>query len=130
MKRRSTNNILLALTALIWGSAFVAQSVGMDYLGPFTFNSVRSFLGGAVLLPVIFFHAETERKERRGESRNRRQKDAGHRRHLLRDRPCGCKLPPADRPCVHQCGEGRVYHGSVHIDRACPGAFLRGEEQG
>lgn len=31
-------NFLLMLAALIWGSAFVAQSVGMDYLGPFTFN--------------------------------------------------------------------------------------------
>ena len=54
MKHKSTNNILLALTALIWGSAFVAQSVGMDYLGPFTFNSIRSVMGGIVLLPVLF----------------------------------------------------------------------------
>lgn len=43
------------LAALIWGSAFVAQSVGMDYLGPFTFNCVRSFMGSIVLLPVIWF---------------------------------------------------------------------------
>lgn len=48
-------NFLLMLAALIWGSAFVAQSVGMDYLGPFTFNSVRSFMGSLVLLPVIWF---------------------------------------------------------------------------
>ena len=68
MKRRSTNNILLALTALIWGSAFVAQSVGMDYLGPFTFNSVRSFLGGAVLLPVIFFLRRQREKSGEGKA--------------------------------------------------------------
>ena len=43
------------LAALIWGSAFVAQSVGMDYTGPYTFNVMRSFLGSLVLLPVIFF---------------------------------------------------------------------------
>lgn len=48
-------NFLLMLAALIWGSAFVAQSVGMDYLGPFSFNCVRSFMGSAVLLPVIWF---------------------------------------------------------------------------
>lgn len=48
-------NFLLMLGALIWGSAFVAQSVGMDYIGPFTFNAVRSFLGSLVLLPVIWF---------------------------------------------------------------------------
>lgn len=43
------------LGAFIWGSAFAAQSVGMDYIGPFTFNAVRSFLGSLVLLPVIWF---------------------------------------------------------------------------
>ncbi len=48
-------NLLLMLAALIWGSAFVAQSVGMDYLGPFSFNCVRSFMGSLVLLPVIWF---------------------------------------------------------------------------
>ena len=48
-------NLMLILAALIWGSAFVAQSVGMDYIGPYTFNSVRSFLGSIILLPVIHF---------------------------------------------------------------------------
>lgn len=43
------------LTAAIWGVAFVAQSVGMDYVGPFTFNCVRSLLGGMVLIPCIWF---------------------------------------------------------------------------
>lgn len=47
------NPLILLVTALIWGFAFVAQSVGMDYVGPFTFNCVRNILGGLVLLPVI-----------------------------------------------------------------------------
>ena len=47
------NGLMLALTAFIWGTAFVAQSVGMDYLGPFTFNGVRSVIGGIALLPCI-----------------------------------------------------------------------------
>ncbi len=47
------NAFILALTAFIWGTAFVAQSVGMDYLGPFTFNGVRSMIGGIALLPCI-----------------------------------------------------------------------------
>ena len=46
-------NLLLMLTALIWGCAFVAQSVSMDNIGPFTFQSVRSLLGAAVLVPVF-----------------------------------------------------------------------------
>ena len=53
MKTQLKGSVLLLLTALIWGSAFVAQSVGMDYVGPFTFNSVRCIIGGIVLLPCI-----------------------------------------------------------------------------
>lgn len=57
------NNMLLLLVALIWGAAFVAQNVGMDYVGPFTFVSVRNFIGSAVLVPVIFFMDGLKRKE-------------------------------------------------------------------
>ena len=41
---RIKNGLMLLLTAFIWGTAFVAQSVGMDYLEPFTFNGVRSLI--------------------------------------------------------------------------------------
>ena len=51
---RIKNGLMLFLTAFIWGTAFVAQSVGMDYLGPFTFNGVRSLIGGIALLPCIW----------------------------------------------------------------------------
>jgi len=51
--KRIGSTFILGLTALIWGVAFVAQSVGMEYVGPFTFNAVRSALGGAVLIPCI-----------------------------------------------------------------------------
>ncbi len=47
------NSLLCLLTATIWGVAFVAQSVGMDYVGPFTFNCVRFLMGGVVLLPCM-----------------------------------------------------------------------------
>lgn len=45
--------MLLLLTALIWGAAFVAQSAGMEQNGPFTFNTIRMILGGIVLIPCI-----------------------------------------------------------------------------
>ena len=48
------SSCILFLTALIWGVAFVAQSVGMDYVEPFTFNCIRSLLGGLFLIPCIF----------------------------------------------------------------------------
>ncbi len=54
-KAQVKNSLLLLLAAVIWGVAFVAQSVGMDYVGPFTFNAVRSLLGGIVLIPCILF---------------------------------------------------------------------------
>ncbi len=47
------SNLILILTAAIWGFAFTAQSVGMDYVGPFTFNAARSFIAAIVLLVVI-----------------------------------------------------------------------------
>lgn len=46
-------SLLLFLTAVIWGVAFVAQSTGMEYVGPFTYNGARCILGGLVLLPCI-----------------------------------------------------------------------------
>ena len=49
------NSLLLLLTALIWGTAFVAQSVGMDYVGPFTYSCVRSLIAGIMLIPCIAF---------------------------------------------------------------------------
>lgn len=53
-KQNQTKGILILLiTATIWGTAFVAQSVGMDHLGAFTFNGIRSLIGAAVLLPFI-----------------------------------------------------------------------------
>ena len=52
-KKQLGNSLLLLLTATIWGSAFVAQSVGMEHVGPFTFTFSRSIIGGIVLLPCI-----------------------------------------------------------------------------
>lgn len=56
-------NLILLLTALIWGCAFVAQSVSMDYIGPFTFQCVRSLIGAAVLVPVFLFLDHTKKKD-------------------------------------------------------------------
>ena len=55
MKNKFTANLALFLTALIWGLSFVAQRAGMEYVGPFTFNMVRSILGGLSLIPVILW---------------------------------------------------------------------------
>ena len=50
---RARGVLMLLLTALIWGGAFVAQSAGMERVGPFTFSGIRTLLGALVLLPVV-----------------------------------------------------------------------------
>lgn len=54
MSKKMRGNLILLLTALIWGTAFVAQSAGMEHVQPFTYNGVRTLIGGLVLIPVIF----------------------------------------------------------------------------
>lgn len=66
-KRR--NSCLLILTAFIWGIAFVAQSTGGDTVGPYTFNCIRSLIGGVVLLPVIRLLDHMQLTKRRPVSR-------------------------------------------------------------
>lgn len=53
MKKQLKGSIAIIIATIIWGSTFVAQSVGMDHIGPFTFQAVRCLMGGLVLLPVI-----------------------------------------------------------------------------
>jgi drug/metabolite transporter (DMT)-like permease len=48
------SDLVLLLAAVIWGFAFVAQRIGMDFVGPFTYNGVRFSLGALVLLPFLF----------------------------------------------------------------------------
>lgn len=53
IRLKQRNSFLLVLAAFIWGIAFVAQSTGGNAVGPYTFNCIRSIIGGIVLLPVI-----------------------------------------------------------------------------
>lgn len=50
----------MLITAAVWGFAFVAQRVGMEYVGPFTFNGVRFLLGGLSLMPFLFIRPAGE----------------------------------------------------------------------
>ncbi|MGN0981381.1 MAG: DMT family transporter, partial [Candidatus Limivicinus sp.] len=79
-------NLLLLLTAMIWGAAFVAQSVSMDYIGPFTFLCSRSILGGVVLLPVIALMDKKKEKDQQDEA------PEGRRTLLMGGLACGAAL--------------------------------------
>lgn len=56
------SSLLLFLAAFIWGVAFVAQSVGMDYMGPLTFNGARFLMGSLVLLPFVLLRRKQNKK--------------------------------------------------------------------
>ncbi len=77
------NPLILFTTAVIWGVAFVAQSVGMDYVEPFTFNCVRSLIGGLVLIPCIGFLNGLKKREE-----ITCQKDSGNKKTLLTGGVC------------------------------------------
>ena len=63
MSVKLRSDLTLLLAAIIWGFAFVAQRVGMEYVGPFTFNGVRFILGTLVLVPFLFFGKKFAPKE-------------------------------------------------------------------
>lgn len=62
MSKNFKGSIILLVTAVIWGTSFVAQSEGMNYIQPFTYNAIRTIIGGLVLIPVIFFFKLTARR--------------------------------------------------------------------
>jgi drug/metabolite transporter (DMT)-like permease len=69
-KRSGANsaNMLLLLTAAIWGFAFVAQRVGSQYVGAFTFNGIRFALGSISLIPLIIYFDKRKKSDNRNES--------------------------------------------------------------
>ena len=56
---------MLLITAIIWGSSFVSQKVGMDRVGPMTFIGIRTFLGGLVLIPFILITSPEKEQNRK-----------------------------------------------------------------
>lgn len=58
--KKTSGSLLLLLTALIWGAAFVAQRTGMDHVGPYTFQVARGVLGFLALLPVTLWQKKTQ----------------------------------------------------------------------
>ncbi len=67
--RHLKSDLLFLLSATIWGFAFVAQRVGMDHVGPFTFNGIRFFLGAMVLVPFIYRRRKNQPRIHEGSRR-------------------------------------------------------------
>lgn len=62
MIKNFKGSIMLLITSLIWGTAFVAQSEGMNYVEPFTYNAMRTLLGGVVLIPVMILFRFSDKR--------------------------------------------------------------------
>lgn len=94
------NSLILLLTAVIWGVAFVAQSVGMDYVGPFTFNFARFMIGGIFLLPcMVLLKKVNPPKE---ENKSPEQKKTERKNLIMGGTCCGLALCAAS--CLQQFG--------------------------
>ena len=103
------NSLLLLLTALIWGTAFVAQSVGMDYVGPFTYSCVRSLIAGIMLIPCIaFLNKVNPNQEEKEICRDESRRKAYQKKLLIGGICCGLALGVAS--CLQQIG---IQHTTV-----------------
>ncbi len=90
----------LALAAIIWGSSFVAQTTGAEFVGPFTFISLRSLLGSVALLPVIGVMDIFKKKTRPAEYKKMTKAD--YKYLLIGGSVCGVVLCAAS--CLQQLG--------------------------
>ncbi len=99
-KNSLIGSIFLALAAIIWGSSFVAQTAGAEFVGPFTFISVRSLLGSVALLPVIFV-MDTFKKKSKPEEYKKMTK-ADYKYLFMGGIACGVVLCAAS--CLQQLG--------------------------
>ena len=99
-KNSLIGSLFLALAAIIWGSSFVAQTAGAEFVGPFTFISVRSLLGSVALLPVIFV-MDTVRKKSKPEEYKKMTK-ADYKYLFMGGTACGVVLCAAS--CLQQLG--------------------------
>lgn len=62
MSKKIRAELMLLTTALIWGTAFVAQRSGMDFVGPFTFNGIRFLVGAVVMIPIVMMMDKINQK--------------------------------------------------------------------
>ena len=100
---------MLLLAALVWGVAFVAQSEGLNYVGAFTFNTCRFILGGAVLIPCIYFlHG---RKDSAWQTLSEKEKKEQTRMGIIGGICCGCILCLAS--CLQQFGIAQTTVGKA-----------------
>ena len=68
--KKTISLVCLITCTFIWGTTFIAQDAGMDNIGPFTFNSVRFFVGFLAITPFVFLF---EKKKINNQIKNRKK---------------------------------------------------------
>lgn len=91
MNKKLQSDIMLLITAIIWGSAFVAQKAG-TVLEPFTYNGIRMLIGGLVLIPVIILFSRTNKAEEEPFEKTEEEKKAEKKVLLIGGISCGLIL--------------------------------------
>ncbi|MGI6212416.1 MAG: DMT family transporter [Anaerovoracaceae bacterium] len=91
MSKKMQSNMLLLLTALVWGASFVAQKTG-GVLGAFTYNGIRTFLGGLVLIPVVLFLIKKDKAAGLYDGKTDEELKAQNRMDLIGGVCCGLAL--------------------------------------
>ena len=77
-RKQLRGSLLLLLGSVIWGAAFVAQRVGMDHLGPYTFNGIRMLLAWLVMVPAAWiFESKAKKSPSYTEPDKKEQRRAG-----------------------------------------------------
>ena len=69
--KKTISLICLLTCSLIWGTTFIAQDTGMDNIGPFTFNSVRFFVGFLAVAPFFFWFEKKKKKKKIKKKKNK-----------------------------------------------------------
>lgn len=120
MNNKTTrNSLLLLVTAAVWGAAFVAQTVGGQAIGAYSFNCIRSIIGALVLIPVMKFLDKkfiTEKTKDKG-----RLQTFDKRRNLLWSGTLHFYEFTADwNPDGSQCWKSRFPDSSLYFARADP----------
>lgn len=99
-KNNLIGSLLLTLCAIIWGSSFVAQTTGAEYVGPFTFIAMRSLLGAVALMPVIAVVGAF----RKGSGKQQPKKMIAQDRKILLKGGIACGVVLCVASCLQQLG--------------------------
>ena len=91
MSKKLKSDIMLLITAIIWGSAFVAQKAG-TVLEPFTYNGIRMLIGGLVLIPVIFLFKKINKEDPDSVPKTELEKQAEKKTLMIGGLSCGAVL--------------------------------------